>query len=326
MNKTLVLLPESVLAALPANLNVNVGSFAGDTAHGSWPTIGEIRQLSSENSCVAVTLNTHAESVHQMLAQLMKDGSVSPSRIICSNEPVPRDLLSALPAVLHSWIRRPQTTDLVQLDLQSITSLPNSTSALEAAVQLQATSVAVAGDLNVDRFPPAGPDQCKVSPKVLNSAFQQTIAALEIRPMEQRCVEAGLWLLWDCLDESHEISQTMEGKGSPRTADYWHGIMHRREPDASNASYWFRRVGDHPAFHQLRDRLEQWMQEIGVPLAHIEIVRSRLLTVKSFDPIAMVEFSTTALKNRGTDEERAFRIVQYLEILNLLAWSCQQAS
>jgi hypothetical protein len=45
-----------------------------------------------------------------------------------------------------------------------------------------------------------------------------------------RCCLAGLWLLHDFLDEAHAVSQdigTVEGS-------YWHGIMHRREPDYSN--------------------------------------------------------------------------------------------
>src|SRR5438045_1972673 len=48
---------------------------------------------------------------------------------------------------------------------------------------------------------------------------------------------AGLYLYFSCLDEAHEIAQSVE------TADgtYWHGIMHRQEPDAGNAAYWFRR-------------------------------------------------------------------------------------
>ncbi|HEX5444527.1 MAG TPA: hypothetical protein VFW87_11880, partial [Pirellulales bacterium] len=52
---------------------------------------------------------------------------------------------------------------------------------------------------------------------------------------------AGLWLYHDFLDPSHELSQelsTVEGS-------YWHGILHRREPDYGNAKYWFRRVGQH---------------------------------------------------------------------------------
>lgn len=61
------------------------------------------------------------------------------------------------------------------------------------------------------------------------------------------CCRAALWLAFDFLDESHEISQgvhTVEGS-------YWHAIMHRREPDHSNAAYWLRRVGTHPVHADL---------------------------------------------------------------------------
>ncbi len=60
---------------------------------------------------------------------------------------------------------------------------------------------------------------------------------------------SGLWLRHDFLEKSHRISQTID---TP-TGSFWHGIMHRREPDPSNAKYWFRKVGDHPVFDSLRD-------------------------------------------------------------------------
>jgi hypothetical protein len=58
---------------------------------------------------------------------------------------------------------------------------------------------------------------------------------------------AGLWLRYDFLDESHAISQEINDS----TGSYWHGIMHRREPDFSNARYWFRRVATHPVYEPL---------------------------------------------------------------------------
>ena len=62
-----------------------------------------------------------------------------------------------------------------------------------------------------------------------------------------RACLAGLWLYFDYLDESHTISQDLNtSEGS-----FWHAIMHRREPDASNSKYWWRHVGPHPVISSL---------------------------------------------------------------------------
>ncbi len=67
------------------------------------------------------------------------------------------------------------------------------------------------------------------------------------------CLLSGLWLMFDFMAESHALSQNIpHASGS-----YWHGILHRREPDAGNARYWFSRVGEHPIFGELaRDAAE----------------------------------------------------------------------
>lgn len=62
-----------------------------------------------------------------------------------------------------------------------------------------------------------------------------------------RCCLAGVWLLHDFLNESHAISQQIETS----SGSFWHGVMHRREGDFSNAKYWFRQVGPHPVFDEL---------------------------------------------------------------------------
>jgi hypothetical protein len=58
---------------------------------------------------------------------------------------------------------------------------------------------------------------------------------------------AGLLLWNDDLEASHTISQ---GITTP-TGSFWHAIMHRREGDAGNSLYWWRRTGQHPAFAEI---------------------------------------------------------------------------
>src|SRR5262245_25608431 len=70
--------------------------------------------------------------------------------------------------------------------------------------------------------------------------------------MARACL-ASIWLHHDFLDESHAISQEIR---TP-TGSYWHAILHRREPDASNSAYWFRRVGEHAIFADLASEAAQ---------------------------------------------------------------------
>jgi hypothetical protein len=104
---------------------------------------------------------------------------------------------------------------------------------------------------------------------------------------------AGLYLYFSCLDEAHSIAQELE------TADgsFWHGIMHRREPDAGNAGYWFRQVGKHPVFPALRDE------------AH----RLRFDTGREWDPFEFIEFCEAARGRPGCEEERIAMQVQLAE-------------
>ncbi len=97
---------------------------------------------------------------------------------------------------------------------------------------------------------PLGPGEPNASAKVLldSMSIEQVFAARVVmdQNMDQACL-AGLWLYHDYLDVSHAISQKI-----PTTSgSFWHGIVHRREPDSSNSKYWFQRVGSHPVFPPL---------------------------------------------------------------------------
>src|SRR5712692_4548746 len=110
----------------------------------------------------------------------------------------------------------------------------------------------IAEILRKDRLSPLGP--CRPTQPVpanlaaLATNMEQAFAPHPIQDQEmaQACL-AGLWLYHDYLDESHRISQGIETS----SGSYWHGVMHRREPDFDNAKYWFQRVGKHPIFADL---------------------------------------------------------------------------
>ena len=115
-----------------------------------------------------------------------------------------------------------------------------------------------------NRLPELGPGRPNASLRpTLEAVTNETLFGSKSvhQPEFAQCCRAGLWLLHDFLDESHAISQdidTVEGS-------YWHGIVHRREPDYSNAAYWFRRVRKHAVFEPLRRRAAELATEAGSP-------------------------------------------------------------
>lgn len=124
-------------------------------------------------------------------------------------------------------------------------------------------------------------------------------------------LKAGLFLWHDALGESHALSQSIEGMGRHRSGDYWHAIMHRREPDYGNSKYWFRRVGSHPIFPEL-GRLAGPLISQAAP-----DWRDRLLR-NGWDPFAFVDFCEAIATRKQPRWEAAAEKIQELEMLLLL--------
>jgi hypothetical protein len=90
-------------------------------------------------------------------------------------------------------------------------------------------------------------------PSGLRALEERLLAALAPEPLglSLRAVDIGDWELLcggvlyaaDCLGKAHELFQNSDSfEGA-----YWHGMLHRREGDFSNALYWIRRAGRVPA-------------------------------------------------------------------------------
>jgi hypothetical protein len=107
---------------------------------------------------------------------------------------------------------------------------------------------------------------------------------------------AGLWLYHDFLDESHRLSQDSDDV----SFRFWHGIIHRREPDYGNAKYWFRRVGNHPIYGRLLDEARALGR--NDPAAASDPAMRRLLAERTWDGPAFVDLCEAALTDRPAIE------------------------
>ena len=67
-------------------------------------------------------------------------------------------------------------------------------------------------------------------------------------------IKAGLHLLNDDINNCHIIAQEHENPDG----NYWHAILHRREPDYWNSKYWYKRVGNHPVIQQMKNEEVGW--------------------------------------------------------------------
>ena len=127
------------------------------------------------------------------------------------------------------------------------------------------------------------------------------------------CCIAALWLRHDFLDASHSISQGI----ASTSGSFWHGIMHRREPDYSNAKYWFRRVGDHPLYGPLLTAVRQLVgddQELG-----------GLTGQATWDAVAFVDLCAEA-NGSGKPIEETCRRIADLEWQLLFDYCYRQAT
>jgi hypothetical protein len=119
--------------------------------------------------------------------------------------------------------------------------------------------------------------------------------ALQLLPLARapEAAMAGLYLYFDCWTEAHETAQdiaTPEGS-------YWHAIVHRQEPDAGNSAYWFRQVGAHAIFPELRAAAA----EIGIPVG------------PRWNPQAFIDLCARAGQSPGSELEGQARAVQRAE-------------
>lgn len=154
----------------------------------------------------------------------------------------------------------------------------------------------LASQLDVERCRPldAGDPRGGASQGLGGVSLDELFAPARIADrLAAACCRAGIWLLYDDLDASHAMSQ---GIATPE-GSFWHGIMHRREGDFSNAKYWFRRVGAHPLYAPLGTATQRLaMRNPAYPPL-------QLLKGGSFDPARFVDACAGAVRRGDLDRE-----------------------
>ena len=142
-------------------------------------------------------------------------------------------------------------------------------------------------------------------PSAQNSAFAEL-------------ARGGFYLLNDEPEESHQISQSHESA----TASYWHGIMHRREPDYGNANYWWRQTGSHELFPDIY-KLFLTLSNTAKDCTGVKKLSN---SMRSWDP---KKFTAACEQSEADDNEAmsAFlKEMQHKEMLLLLEYTYGKAT
>ena len=160
-----------------------------------------------------------------------------------------------------------------------------------------------------------GPRAEVLSESALNTKLDSLLGKTGISPVHQQLIRSLILLWHDHLDASHKISQGIENADG----SFVHAIMHRREPDAWNSKYWWRRVGNHPAYPEIGRRVDELLK--GSQRREDADLAKRLVSDGNWDAVAFVDVCAAA-KDKALI--CTLREIQRIETEVLLEFFCHE--
>lgn len=145
-----------------------------------------------------------------------------------------------------------------------------------------------------------------------------------VSTIDVTALKAGVLLMHDFVEESHRDSQSIEGRGEHQLGDYWHAILHRREPDYVNAKYWFRQIGSQQAFSELARHAAARLD--ACPSSRSLDWRNRLGCPQQWKPLSFVDLCESCQSANDPDLMQAAREIQRAEMLLLFRQTYRQAT
>ena len=161
-------------------------------------------------------------------------------------------------------------------------------------------------------------DQNQGSPTILKNIHELSNEELFGRAIEEsdmaQAARAGLILEAGGWNDAHRIVQELD---TPE-AQYWHGIVHRREPDSSNAKYWFRSVGNHPVMDQL-------VRILSESVGPDKVFFQRFIENGKWNPFKYVDACMASHESGGNERLPLLLDIQQKEFTALLDYCIQHA-
>ncbi|MGV3722775.1 MAG: hypothetical protein ACO1SX_17870, partial [Actinomycetota bacterium] len=150
-------------------------------------------------------------------------------------------------------------------------------------------------------------------------------------PSMAGCAIAGLHLWNDNFQASHNLCQGID----TQMGSYWHSLNHRREghqgdglaSNLSNAKYWVRRVGEHPAYDLVYRSALSVLDTTGAGFRWATEAADLLRARGRWDPNAMIDWVGQAeARTISAQSEEIIAEIQWREIDLLVDWCLQQAT